>query len=30
MIPEKCNKCGCEEFYTKESGTQTGYNGIVI
>ena len=24
MIPEKCNKCGCEEFYTKESGTQTG------
>ena len=24
MIPEKCNKCGCEEFYIKESGTQTG------
>ena len=24
MIPEKCNKCGCEEFYTKESGKQTG------
>ena len=24
IIPEKCNKCGCEEFYTKESGTQTG------
>lgn len=24
MIPEKCNKCGCEEFYTKESGTQIG------
>ena len=23
IIPEKCNKCGCEEFYTKESGTQT-------
>lgn len=24
MVPEKCNKCGCEEFYIKESGTQTG------
>ena len=24
MIPEKCNKCGSEEFYTKKSGTQTG------
>lgn len=24
IIPEKCNKCGCEEFYTKESGTQAG------
>ena len=24
MIPEKCNKCGCEEFCIKESGTQTG------
>lgn len=24
IIPEKCNKCDCEEFYTKESGTQTG------
>lgn len=24
MIPEKCNKCGCEKFYTKKNGTQTG------
>lgn len=24
MIPEKCNKCGYNEFYIKESGTQTG------